>query len=534
MAENLLTQDEIDALLGGITQPVSDERTEGGGGTGGTGGPPSNIVKILNPDETEIFRKFIDDVFCGGSEAFTSIISAVTKVVLIEVNEDKKENISRHYKDQVMHQYYIDFDSAIKGRGGIFIKLSDTLAFGDILLGGDGTAGDINNKTHYDKAIEEFFKRFSEIYLKNKLTSLAGEIPFEANISFAGSSDFKDGYDPGFGNDLIYARLNFEISFNADKNKLNFEMFICMPVSVSQDIISLIGTVMLQSKQPEAEISVSPSASQSLLITNQDEIDAILNQVTSQAAAPQPQQQQTAQQQQVLQPQQPQIAAQQQQVLQPQQPQIAAQQQQVLQPPPPPQQQQQMAGYPPQQMAGYPPQQPQMGGYPPQQMAGYPPQQMGGYPPQQPQMGGYPPQQMAGYPPQQPQMGGYPPQQMAGYPPQQPQMGGYPPQQNVQSAKFSTLNYGTPAGATSNIELLLDVPLTLTVELGRTRMLIKEILELTAGSIIELDKIAGESIDVLINNKLVAKGEVVVIDENFGIRITNIISPHERLQSLKP
>ena len=501
MAENLLTQDEIDALLGGITQPVSDERTEGGGGTGGTGGPPSNIVKILNPDETEIFRKFIDDVFCGGSEAFTSIISAVTKVVLIEVNEDKKENISRHYKDQVMHQYYIDFDSAIKGRGGIFIKLSDTLAFGDILLGGDGTAGDINNKTHYDKAIEEFFKRFSEIYLKNKLTSLAGEIPFEANISFAGSSDFKDGYDPGFGNDLIYARLNFEISFNADKNKLNFEMFICMPVSVSQDIISLIGTVMLQSKQPEAEISVSPSASQSLLITNQDEIDAILNQVTSQAAAPQPQQQQTAQQQQVLQP---------------QQPQIAAQQQQVLQPPPPPQQQQQMAGYPPQQMAGYPPQQPQMGGYPPQQMAGYPPQQMGGYPPQQPQMGGYPPQQMAGYPPQQ------------------PQMGGYPPQQNVQSAKFSTLNYGTPAGATSNIELLLDVPLTLTVELGRTRMLIKEILELTAGSIIELDKIAGESIDVLINNKLVAKGEVVVIDENFGIRITNIISPHERLQSLKP
>lgn len=512
MAENLLTQDEIDALLGGITQPVSDKGTEGGDGSGGSGnggGPPFNGVKILNPDETEIFRKFIDDVFCGGSEAFTSIISAVTKVSLIEVNEDKKENISRHYKDQVMHQYYLDFDSAIKGRGGIFIKLSDTLAFGDILLGGDGTAGVIDNKTHYDKAIEEFFKRFSEIYLKNKLTALAGEIPFEANISFAGSNDFKDGYDPGFGSDLIYAKLNFEISFNADKNKLNFEMFICMPVSVSQDIISLIGTVMLQSKQPEAESVVSPSASQSLLITNQDEIDAILNQVTSQAAAPQqaappPQQQFTPPPQQQAPPQ--------------QQQQIAAQQQQQ-----PPQQPQQQQTAPPQQQMGYPQQ--QMGGYPPQQ-------QMGGYPPQQ-QMGGYPPQQqMGGYPPQQ-QMSGYPPQQQMGYPPQQ--MGGYPPQQqNVQAAKFSSLNYGTPAGATSNIELLLDVPLTLTVELGRTRMLIKEILELTAGSIIELDKIAGESIDVLINNKLVAKGEVVVIDENFGIRITNIISPHERLQSLKP
>ncbi len=532
MAENLLTQDEIDALLGGITQPVSDKGTEGGDGSGGgggnSGGPPSGGVKILNPDETEIFRKFIDDVFCGGSEAFTSIISAVTKVSLIEVNEDKKENISRHYKDQVMHQYYLDFDSAIKGRGGIFIKLSDTLAFGDILLGGDGTAGAIDNKTHYDKAIEEFFKRFSEIYLKSKLTALAGEIPFEANISFAGSNDFKDGYDPGFGSDLIYAKLNFEISFNADKNKLNFEMFICMPVSVSQDIISLIGTVMLQSKQPEAEISVSPSASQSLLITNQDEIDAILNQVTSQASAPPPQQQQQQftpppqQQQQAPQQQQQQIAAQQQQQqfatqqqqFATQQQQFATQQQQFAPQQQTPQQQQQQQ----QQMGGYPPQQ-QMGGYPPQQ------QQMGGYPPQQ-QMGGYPPQQqMGGYPPQQ-QMVGYPPQQMGGYPPQQ--------QQNVQAAKFSSLNYGTPAGATSNIELLLDVPLTLTVELGRTRMLIKEILELTAGSIIELDKIAGESIDVLINNKLVAKGEVVVIDENFGIRITNIISPHERLQSLKP
>ncbi|HOD42796.1 MAG TPA: hypothetical protein PKL57_19760, partial [Candidatus Wallbacteria bacterium] len=346
MAENLLTQDEIDALLGGITQPVSDKGTSGGGG-GGSAPPPFEVKKILNPDETEIFRKFIDDVFCGGSDAFTSIVSATTRVSLVEINEDKKESISRHYKDQVMHQYYLDFDGAIKGRGGIFIKLSDILAFGDILLGGDGTAGVIDNKNHYDKAIEEFFKRFSESYLKNKLTALAGEIPFEANISFAGSSDFKDGYDPGFGNDLIYAKLNFELTYNADKNKLNFALFICMPVSVSQDIISLIGQVMLESRQPQAEVSVSPSASQSLLITNQDEIDAILNQVTSQAAQPQ-----------VSQPAAPPAQPQQQFTPPPQQqPQIAAQQQQ----PPMQQPQQQPQAYPQQPQ---PMQQPQ--GYPQQ------------------------------------------------------------------------------------------------------------------------------------------------------------------------
>ena len=505
MSDNILTQDEIDALLGGVTQPISAS-----GGSGGGPGGPVEVKKILNPDETETFRKFIDDVFCGGSEAISSIISATTKVSIAEIAEDKKDNLHLQYKDQVMHEYYLDFSGAIGGRGGIFIPLTDVLSFGDILLGGDGAAGSMDNKSHYEKAIEEFFKRFCEGYLKNKLMQLTGEIPLEANISFATSVDFKNGYEPGFGNDLICAKLNSEVSFNAEKNKLNFNMFICMPVSVSQDIISLIGQVMLSSKQPQAEISVSPTASQGLLITNQDEIDAILNQVTTQAAQPPQQQPMSA----------PPPPQQQQQ-------QVAASQQPANFPPPqqPMQQQpQQPMGYPQQQPMqqpmGYPQQQPmqQPMGYPQQQM-GYPQQQM-----QQPM--GYPQQQMGGYPPQM----GYPQQ----YPPQQNVMGGPQQMQNVQAAKFSPLNVGSPAGATSNIELLLDVPLTLTVELGRTKMLIKEILELTAGSIIELDKIAGESIDVLINNKLVAKGEVVVIDENFGIRITNIISPHERLQSLKP
>ncbi len=81
-----------------------------------------------------------------------------------------------------------------------------------------------------------------------------------------------------------------------------------------------------------------------------------------------------------------------------------------------------------------------------------------------------------------------------------------------------------------NMNLLMDVQMTLTVELGRTRMFIKEILSLGEGSIIELDKLAGEPVDLLVNGKLVAKGEVVVIDENFGVRVTDIVSPAERLR----
>jgi len=79
----------------------------------------------------------------------------------------------------------------------------------------------------------------------------------------------------------------------------------------------------------------------------------------------------------------------------------------------------------------------------------------------------------------------------------------------------------------------MDVPLQLTVELGRTRKLIKEILEFAPGSVIELDRLAGEPVDVLANGKLIAKGEVVVIDENFGIRITDIVSPLERMRNLQ-
>ena len=82
------------------------------------------------------------------------------------------------------------------------------------------------------------------------------------------------------------------------------------------------------------------------------------------------------------------------------------------------------------------------------------------------------------------------------------------------------------------IDLILDVPLDITVELGRTKKQIREILQFGIGTIVELDKLAGEPVELLVNGKFIAKGEVVVIDESFGVRITDIVNPSKRIESI--
>lgn len=92
---------------------------------------------------------------------------------------------------------------------------------------------------------------------------------------------------------------------------------------------------------------------------------------------------------------------------------------------------------------------------------------------------------------------------------------------------------GASAAPVQSLDFILDIPLKVTVELGRTKMPIREILQLGQGSVVELTKFAGEPLEVLVNDKLVARGEVVVVNEKFGIRLTDIISPVERIEQLK-
>ena len=99
-------------------------------------------------------------------------------------------------------------------------------------------------------------------------------------------------------------------------------------------------------------------------------------------------------------------------------------------------------------------------------------------------------------------------------------------------ANFANAMPGNPPGAGNDISMILDIPVQLTVELGRTRIPIKHILQLAQGSVIELETLAGEPMDVLVNGFLIAQGEVVVVNEKFGIRLTDIVTPSERVRRL--
>jgi len=105
----------------------------------------------------------------------------------------------------------------------------------------------------------------------------------------------------------------------------------------------------------------------------------------------------------------------------------------------------------------------------------------------------------------------------------------------ARAAEFNALQErdGGEAARDVNLEVILDVPVTLSMEVGRTRISIRNLLQLNQGSVVELDRAAGEPLDVFVNGTLVAHGEVVVVNEKFGIRLTDVISPAERIKKLK-
>ncbi|MHB1680743.1 MAG: flagellar motor switch protein FliN [bacterium] len=104
---------------------------------------------------------------------------------------------------------------------------------------------------------------------------------------------------------------------------------------------------------------------------------------------------------------------------------------------------------------------------------------------------------------------------------------------NVKKVEFASFDVNDKTSEPpKNLEFILDIPLSISVELGRTKMVINDMLQLGQGSVIELDKLAGEPLEVYVNNKLMAKGEVVLVNDKFGVRLTDIISPIERVQKL--
>ena len=104
---------------------------------------------------------------------------------------------------------------------------------------------------------------------------------------------------------------------------------------------------------------------------------------------------------------------------------------------------------------------------------------------------------------------------------------------NQTSPEASGLSKGSNAKTPSKLDFILDIPIEVTVELGRSKMLVNELLRLGQGSVIELSKLAGETLEILANQKLIARGEVVVINDKYGVRLTEVISPTERIERLK-
>ena len=104
---------------------------------------------------------------------------------------------------------------------------------------------------------------------------------------------------------------------------------------------------------------------------------------------------------------------------------------------------------------------------------------------------------------------------------------------NINPALFTSFDTQPAQKQSNSIDLLLDVPLRISVELGKATMTIKDVLALGPGSVVELNKMAGEPVDIVVNDKLIARGEVVVVDENFGVRVTDIVTPEKRLNSLR-
>lgn len=104
---------------------------------------------------------------------------------------------------------------------------------------------------------------------------------------------------------------------------------------------------------------------------------------------------------------------------------------------------------------------------------------------------------------------------------------------DVQDHEFKNLKDEGKQTKGQDIEFLLDIPVEITVQLGKSRMLIKELLQLGQGSVVELEKLAGEPMEIMANSRLIARGEVVVVNEKFGVRLTDIISPTERISQLK-
>lgn len=422
MSDDMLSQDEIDALLRG----TADEDDE-------------PVGQQESPDEGQLSTLEKDALGEIGNISFGSSATALSSLLNQKV-DITTPTISAVEQSQLPEEFpqpnvavQVTYTEGFSGMNLLVIQQRDAAIIADLMLGGDGTSPDDELNDIHLSAVQEAMNQM----MGSAATSMSTVFNKKVDISPPSIDllNIKEGEGTEtIPDNQILVKVSFQLKIG---ELIDSTIMQVLPLNFAKELVNQL--LNPPEQEPEAE-----DAGATVQQTQQEEV-------------PQPHPTQTAE---------PQMGQQGQQQQSQQQAQAAAQ-------------------------------------YQAQQQQAQPQQQFQ----------------------QQPQQ------------PNQPQhIGGMQGAQNpeVQAAEFSNFNQvELPQNEKRNLDMLLDIPLRVTVELGRTKRTIKEILELSSGSIVELDKLAGEPVDIHVNEKLIAKGEVVVIDENFGVRVTDILSQQERLKKLQ-
>ncbi|MBO4997102.1 MAG: flagellar motor switch phosphatase FliY [Lachnospira sp.] len=405
--DGMLSQEEINALLGGMDTDVAsdaEEDTADAGGQNNSDTVAGNEETILTPEEKDAIGEVANISMGTAATTLFSLLNNVVDITVPQVSYANWDDLVDSY-DRPCVFVQLSYIEGIEGNNILILKERDVKIITDLMMGGDGQNTDDELSDLHLSAISEAMNQM----MGSSATSLSQMLGRKIDISppVASLIDLNDGV------------------VNPDKTLSTFLTETFVKVTFKMQIGDLIDSEIMQLYPMDLAKEIF-------------EVFTASMQTTEEPAAPEP----------------------------------AA----------PPQMEQPQPA----------PSQPQMAQAP----AGQPPMM-------DPSMMG---QMPYGY----------------GMPMGQPMMP--PPNVNAQPVQFQPFaNMPNPITQQENIDLIMDVPLDVTVELGRTKKSIKEILEISPGTIIELDKLAGEPVDVIVNGKFVAKGEVVVIEESFGVRVTEII-----------
>ncbi len=418
---DMLSQDEINALLGGIPNEADDENLENSIlNTDSDSASDEELNSILSDEDKDVLGE-IGNISMGTSATtLFALLGEKVSITIPRVIVLTWRTLANSY-DRPCVGIKVNYKEGIQGSNILILKQRDVKIIANLMMGGDGKVEDEVELNEIDlSAIGEAMNQM----VGSASTSLSSMVKKKVDI------DTPQAFQLSFNDDNFFQATGF------DPN----EILVC--TAFKMEIGNLIDSEIMQVLPKEFALSMVSTLKNSLSAPQQKASLASAQPAPAPAPQPQPEYQQQ------------QVSTQNQQQAPPPQ---------YQQPAPPPQYQQPMYQQPMYQQPVY----------------------------------------------QQPVY-------------QQPNV-------NVQPVQFQNFDPAAVMQQKENIDIIMDVPLEVSVELGRTHKKIKEILEFTPGTIIELDKLAGEPIDILINGKFVAKGEVVVIDENFGIRITDIINVEERI-----